>query len=81
MRFEWDDAKDEANLAKHDIDFDTRGRSVRWTDSHRNRKARIPSEDALATNWHRRRAICDRHLDSSRTMQFESSQYGGHEMQ
>jgi uncharacterized DUF497 family protein len=23
MRFEWDDAKQEANIAKHDIDFDT----------------------------------------------------------
>jgi len=64
MRFEWDDAKEEANIAKHDIDFDTAidlfdGRAVIETQSaypeeERWQRTGIVGERFMTVIWTRR---------------------------
>lgn len=64
MRFEWDDAKEEANIAKHDIDFDTAidlfdGRAVIETQSaypeeERWQRTGIVDERFMTVIWTRR---------------------------
>ena len=64
MRFEWDDAKEEANIAKHEIDFDTAidlfdGRTVIETQSaypeeERWQRTGIVDERFVTVIWTRR---------------------------
>jgi uncharacterized DUF497 family protein len=64
VRFEWDDAKEEANIAKHDIDFDTAldlfdGRPVfetpsSYPDEERWQRTGIVDERFMTVIWTRR---------------------------
>jgi uncharacterized DUF497 family protein len=64
MRFEWDDAKEEANIAKHEIDFDSAidlfdGRTVfetqsAYTDEERWQRTGIVDERFMTVIWTRR---------------------------
>jgi uncharacterized DUF497 family protein len=64
MRFEWDDTKEEANIAKHDIDFDTAidlfdGRAVietqsAYTNEERWQRTGIIDERFMTVIWTRR---------------------------